>query len=350
MEQPVEGPEIQPTPEEAQQQMEEQAVTDDGGGFSFSKFLQAFAPTLIGAAIGGKFGAATGFAATGQFALGQEQREERQEAKAEQDFSQRLNLAIQTGNVDAIRDLEADAPDAFKGLLGGLADSVTAQGEEATFKSTLDLTEKGFTTVALAQAMDLGDANLINDIIGRAETAKVKQLQEAGKNSDTLRKEFSSLSGEFIKVRDAFQRVEAAGKSPSAAGDLALIFNYMKMLDPGSTVREGEFANAQNSGGITDRVRAMYNSLISGQRLSEAQRADFLDRSKSLLTAAQGGQKKLVSEFSRLAERRGVNAEDVIVDFLFRGTEQQEPLTTALDLTGFTDPATGQPLTDIRTR
>jgi len=33
----------------------------------------------------------------------------------------------------------------------------------------------------------------------------------------------------------------------------------MKILDPGSVVREGEFATAQNSAGIPERIRAKYN-------------------------------------------------------------------------------------------
>ena len=37
---------------------------------------------------------------------------------------------------------------------------------------------------------------------------------------------------------------------PDAAGDMALIFSYMKMLDPNSTVREGEYATAQDAGSI----------------------------------------------------------------------------------------------------
>ena len=55
-----------------------------------------------------------------------------------------------------------------------------------------------------------------------------------------------------------------------------MITGYMKMIDPGSTVREGEFATAANSGGVSDNVRSLYNSLINGKRLSPQQRENFL--------------------------------------------------------------------------
>jgi hypothetical protein len=61
----------------------------------------------------------------------------------------------------------------------------------------------------------------------------------------------------------------------------------MKILDPGSTVREGEFANAQNSGGVDDRVIALYNSLFAGTRLSQVQRDDFINRASRLYSEAE---------------------------------------------------------------
>ena len=56
----------------------------------------------------------------------------------------------------------------------------------------------------------------------------------------------------------------------------------MKVLDPGSTVREGEFATAQNSASVPDRLRAKYNQVMRGEKLAPAQRADFVDRAGSL--------------------------------------------------------------------
>jgi len=130
-----------------------------------------------------------------------------------------------------------------------------------------------------------------------------------------LRDEFTDGSGEYIKVRDAYARVDAAGKDPSAAGDLALIFNYMKMLDPGSTVREGEFANAQNSAGVPERIRAQFNQVQSGQRLADTQRNDFLDRADMLYRAALRGQKQLGKTYTGLAERNNVNVDNVVIDY-----------------------------------
>lgn len=130
-----------------------------------------------------------------------------------------------------------------------------------------------------------------------------------------LRGEFRQLSSTFIDVGNSYGRIQESAKDPSAAGDLALIFNYMKMLDPQSVVREGEFATAQNSASIPNRVRAMYNKVVSGERLSTDTRDDFVKRSDMLFDRQSESHKKLTAEYSSLSKKLGVRPDYVIVDF-----------------------------------
>ena len=153
--------------------------------------------------------------------------------------------------------------------------------------------------------------------------------EEEISTTTNLRKEYISNSGEFIKQRDAYNRIVTSGNQPSAAGDLALIFNYMKLLDPGSTVREGEFANAQNSGGVPDRILAQYNKVISGERLSESQRSDFLSRSQMLYNSAYQQQQQLTSSYKGLAEQYGINPDNVIIDLSSISSEQLSGQTSS---------------------
>lgn len=137
---------------------------------------------------------------------------------------------------------------------------------------------------------------------------------KGSKAEDDLRGELQTLSKPFVQVRDAMGRIEAAANNPSAAGDLALIFNYMKVLDPGSTVREGEFATAQNSAGMPERIRAKYNQVVNGERLEETQRADFVDRARDLYKSQENIQKRTEGQYRELAGRRGANPQNVILD------------------------------------
>lgn len=102
---------------------------------------------------------------------------------------------------------------------------------------------------------------------------------------DKLRDEFVKRTADSTKIEDAFRTVESA--EDSAAGDLALIFAFMKMLDPGSTVREGEFATAQNTTGVPGRILNAYNKALTGERLNPTQRKEFSSQAKSTLKASR---------------------------------------------------------------
>lgn len=148
-----------------------------------------------------------------------------------------------------------------------------------------------------------------------------------------LRKEFTDLSKDFLKQRDAFGRITASASDPSAAGDLALIFNYMKVLDPGSTVREGEFANAENSAGVPSRLRALYNKVTEGQRLTAEQRGDFVGRAGKLFNAANSQHQQRVNVFSNLASKSGVRPDSVVIDLGITEENliQEEPVPPSVE-------------------
>lgn len=139
--------------------------------------------------------------------------------------------------------------------------------------------------------------------------------QQDFKNATTLRGEYLSNSKTFNAGREGYERVIASAKDPSPAGDIGLIYGFMKVNDPGSTVREGEFATAQNAGSIPERIRAQYNQALDGTRLTKSQRADFVDRSRKQYKQSEKSQQKMVGQYKNMAERNNLNPSDVIVDF-----------------------------------
>jgi hypothetical protein len=133
-------------------------------------------------------------------------------------------------------------------------------------------------------------------------------------NEQKLRKEFLDQSKNFIDVRDSYSRLQAVAADPSPAGDISIIFSYMKMLDPGSVVREGEQATAQNAAGIPDRIRNLYNKAITGERLSPSQRADFVRQGQKLYEQALGQVQKNARMYEDIAQKSGLNPELAVPD------------------------------------
>ena len=167
-----------------------------------------------------------------------------------------------------------------------------------------------------------------------AEINKIKteKFSDSSKVATGLRTERSGLptTRATQEVAAAFNKIQEAAKKPSAAGDLSLIFSYMKILDPASTVREGEFANAQNAAGWTDQARNAYNRALKGERLNPTMREDFLSQAENLYRGQKTLQDQIDSQYVALAQKAGIDPKDVIIDFSAKPLEQKKQLTENL--------------------
>lgn len=173
-------------------------------------------------------------------------------------------------------------------------------------------------------------------------------FDETGK----LRTEFQKYTSDFRTQQDAFGRVLSSAREPSAAGDLALIFNYMKVLDPGSTVREGEAATAESARGVGEEVRGLYNRLLRGERLTAPQRADFVKRASMLYEGSAGSFENRANEYRTLAQAYEIDPSRVVLGGIQYPRETYEELLQATqdamkdapseDVMEMIDEATGQ--------
>lgn len=101
-------------------------------------------------------------------------------------------------------------------------------------------------------------------------------------------------------------KIVNTAKEASAAGDISMLIAFMKAIDPGSTVREGEFATAQNAAGVGDRAKNIYNNLLRGTRLNPEQRADFVNQAYELMNAQLSSQRNVDERFTKFATEKGL--------------------------------------------
>lgn len=155
--------------------------------------------------------------------------------------------------------------------------------------------------------------NLVNPITGELIYEGAAPIGPNFETEQKLRKEFDglSVSKDFSTINDAYDKIFVSAENPSAAGDLALVFNYMKMLDPGSVVRESEFATAENAAGVDERVRNLYNKLLTGEKLAPEQRLDFVTRAGQLFNAQAGNYNDKVKRYRELAEAYGTTPDNI---------------------------------------
>ena len=125
----------------------------------------------------------------------------------------------------------------------------------------------------------------------------------------------------YQKLRSTYQKIEVAYnkaydpdiENPQVA-DVSMVFNYMKMLDPGSTVREGEYATAKNTGGIAQNYINTYNAARGGGFLSDGQRADFRGLAWDLINAEAGNVDQINKNFTALGEQFGISTDNILED------------------------------------
>lgn len=157
-------------------------------------------------------------------------------------------------------------------------------GEKATLNIKKLKAEIGLTSAQAATAVELAKKYRQETAIAVATAATGDPAKKFDAESK-LRNEFTRNIAGAMDTRESYRRVLAS--KPDAVGDLSLIYGYMKMLDPASVVREGEFASAQNAAGVPTRVQNLYNKVLNGERLSDSQRKQFLSQAKDLNDVAE---------------------------------------------------------------
>jgi len=127
-----------------------------------------------------------------------------------------------------------------------------------------------------------------------------------------LRTSFLNQAQPHIQISQAYRKIVSAPET--AAGDMSRIFGYMKILDPGSTVREGEYASAENARGVPASVMAQYNKVLNGQRLTPQQRNDFTQSAGDLVNSQKQQFGDVAKYYSDISGRYGVNPQNIIYD------------------------------------
>lgn len=133
-------------------------------------------------------------------------------------------------------------------------------------------------------------------------------------DEQALRKEYTAIPEVklFGEVQNAYDTIKTSLTKQSPAGDLAGATKFMKLLDPGSVVRESELGMAMAATGALDRAVNYFNMLKSGQKLNPNQRKDFLDLSNQLYEAARQRKSAFDTQYADIASQNQLNPSNVV--------------------------------------
>ena len=164
----------------------------------------------------------------------------------------------------------------------------------------------GKTSIFLPKSMGLVPANsgLLKESRKESDPESVLKNFRTFYTKDAAYTAYTDLKSNMDAVITSYEGAYTLER-PGVA-DISMIFAYMKMLDPRSVVREGEQAQASNSGGVPDAVRNIYNSLLDGGKLQDPQRRSFLNQAHALYKRKSSGLISLNERFSSEAQTRNI--------------------------------------------
>jgi len=171
-----------------------------------------------------------------------------------------------------------------------------------------------------------------NKIVKSMDTTNAGKLygKDKLKAETDIRNEYNKVMGDYIKTKDSYAKIQKTN-TDTAAGQMSLIFQYMKMLDPGSTVREGEFANASNTTGISGQILNAYNQAKEGKFLSPKQIEAFKNEAQNLVSALDEKNKNVKNTMMNSINEYGLNVKNIFgkeSESVFKDTTNKEQVNT----------------------
>ena len=160
--------------------------------------------------------------------------------------------------------------------------AATPEQLAANLKKTRQETAKLFAETSKVSAEAKAAVRALEDI----KQGKLPP-EKAFEQEEKLRKEYTTRSAKYQDAKAQNSVILASAADKSGAGDIALVTAFNKLLDPGSVVRETEFAKSQDTSGLLTRLSNAAQKLENGSFLDPKQRADFVRLASTYYAAAQ---------------------------------------------------------------
>lgn len=153
-------------------------------------------------------------------------------------------------------------------------------------------------------------ANIITLRRSAATNVNVGEGQKGFENTMSLKKTFNAepIYKDYNDMKSAYGQVMTSLDQGTPIGDVAGATKVMKLLDPGSVVRESELGIAMAASGRMDRLKNYFSMWQSGNKLTEQQRADFKQLSNELYAAAGQAYNQKRQEYQDYGQSFGLDA------------------------------------------
>jgi hypothetical protein len=175
----------------------------------------------------------------------------------------------------------------------------------------------GITTPV--DSMTVTERALIKAYIDRKDAGKAPKVSVDLKDPTAVAMAGLKMQGDIRQdlkgpkdTATAYQTMYNAATNPTQKGDTTMLYTFFKVLDPQSTVREGEIEMIKQSRSIPEKFKGMAQKLASGKTLLESERADLLNQAYQYVANQQRGVTETIDMYKDYAKAFGLNPEKAV--------------------------------------
>lgn len=189
--------------------------------------------------------------------------------------------------------------------------------------------EQGVTTQGMEQQPQITTqpgqvkqpTQVTKPIVGTTQQPIIKKQaqtkQDVFKQEQDTRKDYISTPEvkAFNEMKTSYGQINAGLNAKSAAGDLTAATKFMKLLDPGSVVRESELYLAMDATGVLDKMTNYSARLSRGEKLTPSQREDFRNIANQLYKAAENTKLNYDKQYEEIALSNNLDPAKIITGY-----------------------------------
>jgi hypothetical protein len=233
--------------------------------------------------------------------------------------AQQSNLVLKAMLLNKAREAERAGDKATADALRNQATNLkplSAKDAMAQYSGIKDLDYKTvLDSIAMEKKLGADSALKQMELQNQAKEESKKDLQYKTGLEEGLRKE---ISGDKIaQAANELNRQMAGVKrfaeepNPTPQTDQALITLFNKFLDPGSVVKESEFALTSAGTSAIGRVENLIAQYKTGQRLTPQMRRDLVSAMKTVQEGTNFYLQQHLQKYKNAAENRGLNPANI---------------------------------------
>jgi hypothetical protein len=156
----------------------------------------------------------------------------------------------------------------------------------------------------------IGEAGL-EGYKAKTERLKVEQAKvpppKAQRKPEDLRQDFIKENDTFRITSEAYDRLKIGSKANNKQGDTAMLYAYMKIINPGLRVSEGGVLDLEQERSLPQIAQGMYRKLVKGDRLNPQERKEMITTGGEMYKGGERRYKQTRKDYEKLAQSEEID-------------------------------------------